>query len=64
MGLLSQIHQISQSGSRDQLNSLLFTEANSAYVPSLYMQRSALSSIRHDAELSLAAFYPIVRTGK
>lgn len=62
MGLLSEIHQISKSGSRDQLNSLLFTGSNSACVPNLYTQRIALSAIRHDTEISLAAICPTEQT--
>ncbi|MCD8356824.1 MAG: hypothetical protein LUE11_09670 [Clostridia bacterium] len=62
MGLLSEIHQISKSGSRDQLNTLLYTGSNSARVPNLYTQRDSVSKIRHNAEISLAAIAPVIRT--
>lgn len=62
MGLLSEIHQISKSGSRDQLNIFLYSGSNSARVPNLYTQHDSISKIRHNAELSLAAISPVIRT--
>lgn len=62
MGLLSEIHQLSKAGSRDQLNALLHIDSDSACAPSLYETRIAISQVRHNAELSLAALSSSVQS--
>ena len=62
LGLLSEIHQLSKAGSRDQLNALLHIGSDSACAPSLYATRIAISQVRHNAELSLAALSSSVQS--
>lgn len=62
MGLLSEIHQLSKAGSRDQLNALLHTSSDNTCAPSLYATRMTISQTRHNAELALAALSPSAQT--
>lgn len=58
MGLLSEIHQLSKAGSRDQLNALLHTSSDNTCAPSLHTAHITIAQTRHNAELALAALSP------